>query len=149
MEDYDDSQSYLSHLHAEHNRLELLSKNVANRFDQSSDANWVSRDRPEIAAQLSALKDELSKHIDEEDEGGCVEEAVARVPSLSQAARRIYQESDELKEQLRQVMQIVESGARADAECAFREFSADLRLHEQHEQDLVERGLNHPSDDDD
>ena len=141
MDPHDDSHSYLSHLDSEHKRLELLSQNVANRFANASDVGWERRDRPQIAAQLSALKDELSRHIEEEDFGGCLDEAVARVPSLSESARKIFQENDELKRQLRLVMNLVESGSRADAEISFEKFSADLRLHEQHEHELATRGL--------
>jgi uncharacterized membrane protein YgaE (UPF0421/DUF939 family) len=119
-----------------------LSKNVADRFQQSCDKSWCQTDKPEIAAQLSALKDELSRHIENEDQGGCVDEAVTRVPSLSRTAKLIYQESDELKEQLRQVMELVDIGTRVDAASAFREFAANLRLHERHEEKLVEQGLN-------
>lgn len=144
MNEHADCDSYLSRLRWEHNRLELLSKSIYDRFHRSRESSWYPTDRPEIAARLSALKDELSKHIDEEDQGGCVDEAVARLPSLSFAARRIHEESDELIERLEQVMQVVEFGSREDAGRAFEEFAGHLRLHEQHEEQLSEKGFNSP-----
>ena len=70
------------------------------------------------------------------------------MPSLSDAARRIYREGDELKETLQQVMQLVESGPRHDAERAFQKFASDLRRHEHEEEQLVAKGMNvYPFDD--
>ena len=138
------SQSYLGHLRAEHNRLELLSRNIRDRFMGSRDDSWNRVDRPEIAARLGALQDELAKHIDRENAGGCLEEAVSRLPSLSPSAQKINQENDELKERLQQVMRIVDHGSRADAKSAFLAFATDLQRHERFEEKVVAQGLNAP-----
>jgi hypothetical protein len=138
----DDCQSYLSHLQSEHHRLELLTTNIVDRFTHCDNKSWGRVDRPEIAARLSALKDELAKHIEQESRGGCVDEAVSRMPSLSSFAQKIFHENDELRERLRNVMRLVDEGSRVEAESAFRSFAVDLRLHERHEEKLVEKGLN-------
>lgn len=146
MNDYDDCHSYLNHLRSEHHRLEFLARQVLYCLRQSSDSSWPDHDRAAVAAKLAALKQELLKHIEEEGRGGCVEEAVSRTPSLSDEARRVYQESEELQEDLLCVMQRVEFDSLAEASLSFQEFANSLKFHDEHEERVVEQGMNFPFD---
>lgn len=142
MSGFNESDSYLSHLHSEHCRLDNLTKTIGDRFQQSQDGNWNRIDRPEIAVKLTALKDELSRHIGEEEHGGCIDEAISRLPSLAKEAQQLSVENDELRKTLWQVIHLVESGTRLDAEQAFRRFASQLRSHERHEAQVAEKGMN-------
>ena len=142
MKPYLDGKSFLSRLRAEHGRLDLLTEGVCDRLQRSQNTSWYRLDRPEVAAKLSALKEELARHLAEEQRGGCIDEAVCRLPSLSAAARRLTRDSDQLLLGLEQAMQAVEFGSRTEAEAAVDEFIDFLRLHEKHEVELVEQGLN-------
>ena len=139
---HNECNSYLSHLRSEHRRLEILSRGVREDFERARDDSWYRHDRPQIAARLGALRDEFLKHVDEEEQGGCVDEAVSRLPSLSGAARQVHQESEQLVRRLDSLLEVLETGTRESAWQAYRDFAEHLRLHERHEELLVEKGLN-------
>ena len=147
MDDYADRCSYLNHLRAEHCRLELLAGRVRDQFSLAQESSWLEHDRPAVAAQLAALKQELLKHIDEECRGGCVEEAVSRSPSVAEEAQQVFQENEDLQIFLHHVMQLVEFGSLDEASASFFEFATILKLHEEHEEHVVEKGMNWPLED--
>ncbi len=141
MTHYDRGESYLRHLQAEHRRWEGMSKEVAGCFRRAEEETWARAVKPRVASQLVALRAELSKHLRDEVQGGCVDEALSRLPSLSADAERIIRQNGKLKHQLLRVMQLVEYGSRSEAERAFADFAEELQQHERQEERLVAQGF--------
>lgn len=139
---FNESDSYLSHLRAEHYRLDQLTRSIRDDLSDASEDDWNRVTRPHLAAKLGALKDELSRHIGEEEHGGCIDEAISRLPSLAKEAEQLAQESDELRKSLWQVMHFVDAGTQADAQRSFRAFAGKLIVHERHETQVAEKGMN-------
>lgn len=97
-----------------------------------------------IIDQLAALWDELSRHFAEEEDGGCIEEAVCRCPSMSREAQRLELQHETLLDQLEQLI-VRCCLTTTTGECAdgvkqeFEEFSQQLHMHE----DVENRILQH------
>jgi hypothetical protein len=95
MRDYNECHTYINHLLAEHRRLHSLLRMASSAINQSgapdNDATPV-----DVATILRHAREELQHHFAEEEGGGCLEEAVARCPSLSAEAKRIEAEHPDL-----------------------------------------------------
>ncbi len=137
----DRGDCYLRHLQAEHRRWEGMSKAVAGCFRGADEVTWARSVKPLVTSQLVALRAELSKHLRDETQGGCVDEALSRLPSLSADAKRIIRQNQALRQQLLRVMQLVEYGSRREAEHSFRDFAEALQQHERQEERLVAQGF--------
>ncbi len=141
MKDYGACDSFVRHLHSEHDRLESIASMIQRQFGKTTDEDWEEEVRPQLAGRLAILKAGLLRHMSEEGRG-VIEEAVSRTPSLASEARQIHDESSELKEVLQEVMDHVLLNQRIKAEAIFRRFATDLKRHDQHELEVVQRGMN-------
>lgn len=140
--DYRESEAYLQHLVSDHSRIETIAELIIERLELASDNDWEEIDRPILAAQLMALKAKLFGHISEEEAGGVIDEAVARVPSLYAEAKQVFDENDVLKEELGEIAELVANNDRVQATERFKKFTAELKLHDQHETEVAQKGLN-------
>src|SRR5690606_34426338 len=73
----------LTHLHAEHRRLHRSILDLRKADGEGS---------PELLTLLLELREELGRHFDEEDAGGCFEEAMARCPPVATDVERLTAE---------------------------------------------------------
>ena len=90
---------YVNHLVAEHRRVHKMLKQTRAAIVRSVQPD----NRPSftnIAAVLNKLRQELSAHFREEEEGGCLEEAVTLCPSLTVEEHRIKAEHSEILAEL-------------------------------------------------
>jgi hypothetical protein len=137
---------YVDHLLAEHRRLDrLVSQTLTalpNRESPGS-AEWL----PTMMAGLAAIRQELAQHFREEDEGGCLEEAVAHCPALSLDAGRVAAEHSHLLGDLDELIvrcgKLTQPTAR-DAHILGQELRAvihKLHSHEAHENEIIQRGF--------
>ena len=91
MNENDDCRTYAEHLRIEHSHidrsLEELQHLIANT------AQW-SRENPApaLVAGLVQLREQLAHHFREEEEGGCMEEAQSRSPSLLEDVQTLQAE---------------------------------------------------------
>lgn len=131
---------FVVHMRDEHRRLrELLI-----RIEQ----NWIVADEgsepvaPQLSKSLQELRSELVHHFAEEENGGCLEEAACRCPSLSHDVRRVEGEHVTLLNELDAVIKDVPADADSAAfpkqHEAFKRFTAKLRNHETAENQLLE-----------
>ena len=87
----DDCRTYAEHLRIEHSHidrsLEELQHLIANT------AQWSKENpAPALLAGLVQLREQLAHHFREEEEGGCLEEAQSRSPSLLEDVRTLQAE---------------------------------------------------------
>ena len=137
---------YVDHLLAEHRRLDhLISRTVATlpSWEDTDAATWL----PGMIAGLTAIRDELAHHFQEEEAGGCLEEAVAYCPGLSSEVTDI--EADHVKlladvdELIQRARQLTAPTAR-DAHVLGQELQVvvqELRVHEVQENRIMQRGF--------
>src|SRR5262245_65770630 len=82
MQSESEERIYVEHLTAEHRRLDQHIHQTLARlpdWEQRDSANWIT----ELLAGLAAIRQELVRHFEEEEGGGCLEEAVAHCPGLA------------------------------------------------------------------
>lgn len=145
MRDYKECHTYINHLLAEHRRLHGLLRMASAAINQSGspdrDASPV-----DVANILRHAREELQHHFAEEEGGGCLEEAVARCPSLSAEAKRIEAEHPELLCELDRLIaqadddkQTVEN--HIELRHRFDDLRRQLQAHEAAENALLRQGF--------
>ena len=144
MRDYEECRPYVEHLLAEHRRLHsmLTRAKRAIRSDGGSTLGWAWR----TYAILSQVRDELRQHFEEEEGGGCMDEAVSRCPRLAAELRRIEAEHPEILLSLDRLIADVMDGTnsvedRATLSHQFDELCRQLHAHEAAENELLRRGF--------
>ncbi len=135
----------LSHVLAEHRDLFHLLLSVRSAL---ANAGPPTPDRrSDVLHSMHHLRDHLADHFAQEEQGGFLEEAVARIPRLSAAVRSILGQHSLLLANLDRVIEDLEaapadSGAWARANHDFEAFSARMTAHERSENAVVQSGYN-------
>jgi predicted nuclease with TOPRIM domain len=139
----DSCHAYVEHLQHEHSRLNELLLHLAGEVDQLTAARQprVALDR--FAERLADLRQRLQSHFAEEEEGGCLEEAVSRCPSLTGNAAEIVGEHPRLDEMLQQLILQTHAPAvlPADVQRDYRSFAEKLHAHETAESRLLQKAF--------
>jgi hypothetical protein len=145
MPEYDDYRCYVDHLIAEHRRLHrmvrLARAAIVGKYGPDQDATSA-----DIVRVLRQMKDELTHHFTEEEEGGCLDEAVSRCPSLSTDARRLEAEHPQILEHVdRLIAQALDSGQSVEKQVMlqreFDELCQQLHAHEAAENILLRKAF--------
>ena len=105
---------------------------------------------PEVAsliACLASLRDHLREHFSQEERGGFLEEAVARMPRLSHAVGAIVAQHPALLAELDKIIVSLPSSVETaaswqEAGQAFAAFTAHMMAHERSENAVVQEGYN-------
>jgi hypothetical protein len=138
---------YVDHMLAEHRRLDqLVRRTMASipGWEEADAAGWL----PRMQAGLQEIRTELAHHFRKEEEGGCLEEAVARCPQLSVDVGHIEAEHRELLASLDDLIgrcRTLGATTAAQAQVLDAEFRAvvhKLRAHEARENRVMQRGFN-------
>lgn len=141
----DECKTYVDHLLAEHRRLHRLLRHVrqtiAGRVD-AAPADWQRG----IVKVLRDLRGTLQCHFADEEEGGCLEQAVSFRPALAGDMQRIEEEHPRLLAHVDRLIAQVEDGDATPAEhvaltIAFDDLCRELDTHEAAENDILRRGL--------
>ena len=136
----EERDTFVGHFLSEHRRLH---KQLA-----SARSNLQKSDTPlsAIVQQLHDLRRELAHHFAEEEDGGCMEEAVVLVPRLAEELERLKREHVLLLSRLEELIQrceaITDSTSRTCFCQEFEQFLSMLRRHEADENRLVQTGFN-------
>jgi len=141
MRDYWECQAYVGHLRAEHTRVHQLIQEV--QTDLAAAA--AGRDRERVVRHLQRLRDELARHFEMEEDGGCLEDAACRCPRLSAEITRIEHEHPLL---LRMLERLIDRAATSDIGCntadfveAFHRLVKTVQAHEVAENRVVEEAF--------
>lgn len=137
-----DSRAFVVHLRDEHRRLNEATRDLESELAEQAlhSARKVNKN---VTDSLRRLRNRLAQHFLEEEEGGCIEEAVARCPTLSTEAFNLEHEHRDLLAELDQL--IAQSGEQPELPqlaTRYQTFATRLRIHEAHENKLLERGFN-------
>jgi hemerythrin-like domain-containing protein len=146
-----DCLAYAGHLQAEHRvlhkRLRDLQAELNSVTKTKLDAAMLER-MTQVGQQLV---DELAGHFREEEEGGCMDYAVSRVPGLAVEVRDLEAEHPQLLASMRYMLaqlRLAQPGelSVADFKQQFDAFVVRMLAHEARESRVVERGFNLPFD---
>jgi hypothetical protein len=146
MVDVNESRPYVAHLRAEHRRLDAAVRIIQGLFPASAVGSASFPSGEQLRQRLIALRDELERHFAEEEQGGCIEEAVCRCPSLSPKALELRLQHPILLEQLQRIIrrsEVVESLPRGGegVERGFADFAEKLRGHEDAENRILQQAF--------
>lgn len=135
----------LAHVLAEHRDLFHLMLSVRSAFAAAGPP--TPDRRAALIASLHQLRQHLANHFAQEEQGGFLEESVARVPRLSAAVRSILGQHPALLAELDRVIEDLEAvptvpDAWASADQGFEVFSAHMAAHERSENAVVQEGYN-------
>jgi hypothetical protein len=137
--------AYLTHLRAEHRRLQQCLRRIEQQWIDC-EVPRLAEIIPQVIEDLEILRAELADHFEEEESGGCLEEAVSRQPSLSHEAIRLEHEHPVMLEQvdllivkLKEVSGPIQSADEAKED--FRRFAEQLHAHEAAENRILEESF--------
>jgi hypothetical protein len=91
MNENDDCRTYVEHLRIEHSHIDQALEQLQHLLAGAAD--WSKENpAPELLARLIQLREQLTHHFREEEEGGCMEEARSRSPCLSEDVQLLQAE---------------------------------------------------------
>ena len=142
----EECQPYVEHLTRDHRRLHEVLTQTEHALAEAARRQDLAQDGQEIAKQLSDLRDELSRHYAEEDEGGCMEEAQVRCPSIAAEVKRVQAEHPALRLAMDLLVAKAAKLAKTPSDWAelrrdFEEISTKLRYHEAAENRILLYGF--------
>lgn len=145
---YEEVYAFATHMRAEHRRLHECVEQIEQQWreQKAGPADFA----PRLASSLESLGGELARHFEEEENGGCLEEAVSRQPSLSQETRRLEHEHGEMLGLVRGLVGRLRTLPRGDSieriETDYHHFVETLQDHEAAEDRILAEGLGVPID---
>jgi hypothetical protein len=142
--DFEDFMAYVTHLRAEHKRLREWLLSIEQQWP--NECPCTDKAIFSLLDNLRALRGELAHHFEEEERGGCLEEAVSHQPSLSHEATQLEHEHPVLLEQLDQMIEKLSAVSSAmestgTIEKNFRRFAEQLHAHEIAENRILEESF--------
>lgn len=135
----------LGHLLGQHRDLHARLLALRADFAAAHDANPPSAKA--VRDRLLELRDHLRDHFVQEEQGGFLEESIARMPRLSVAAREVVAEHPRLLAELDTLLdklpaRDVRDASWDDAALGFAAFTEHLLAHERNENAVVQQGYN-------
>jgi iron-sulfur cluster repair protein YtfE (RIC family) len=135
----------LGHLLGQHR--DLHARLLALRADFAPDHDAGHAPVKAIRDRLLELRDHLREHFVQEEQGGFLEESIARMPRLSVAAREVVAEHPRLLAELDTLVdklptQDVRDDSWDEAVHGFAAFTEHLLAHERNENAVVQQGYN-------
>ncbi|MBI1903447.1 MAG: hemerythrin domain-containing protein, partial [Planctomycetia bacterium] len=126
--------------HQELNRELRTVQSLLHKETEPSDVQHAAA----AAAELKALRARLARHFTEEEQGGCIEEAVCRQPQLAGRARELEKQHPELLAELDRIIGLVDRPQPVPpaALARFDAFLRTLLTHEAEENRIVSQGFN-------
>ena len=134
----------MGHLLAQHRELHDLLVEARDAFAATNHATAA------VAAahhRLTSLRKHLVRHFSQEEEGGFLEESLARMPRLAAAAREVLAEHPDLLGELDGLLETltardIDGGVWRQAGHDFEVFASHLLAHERNENAVVQQGYN-------
>lgn len=138
---------YIGRLHREHRHINDRVNRIHSFLEQLTARLPTAAEIHQLTLELKGLYAELERHFDEEEQGGCIEDAVSRNPKLADEANRLFAEHAALLAQLsnlcRQLdenVEVVQSVSKVAGD--FRVFADALQTHEAFENSILHQGHN-------
>jgi hypothetical protein len=144
----DDCFAYANYLEAEHRRLQQIIRSAQDAFAGSLELaeSQLGDHRHALIERLTDLRQQLDRHFEQEEQGGCIEEAVTYRPALAPLAKSLEAEHaallDDLDQLIRCLGRHVSGQDWVELVRRFDQFAETVRAHEAAESDILQRGFN-------
>lgn len=134
----------MGHLLAQHRELHDL---LVEARDAFAAANHATAAVAAAHHRLTSLRKHLVRHFSQEEEGGFLEESLARMPRLAAAAREVLAEHPDLLGELDGLLETlpardIDAAVWRQAGHDFEVFASHLLAHERNENAVVQQGYN-------
>lgn len=140
MRDFNDCKAIVDHMCAEHAQLHRTVQAIETELHAHE-----TRDPGLIRNAMEQLRDALVHHFEEEESGGCLEEAACRCPSLAHDVTIIEREHPVILKLLDQLIARAKRGCdecgNADFVESFVRFAKTMRTHESAETRILEQAF--------
>jgi len=149
MNGYDDCRTYVEHLRIEHSHIDHSLEELQHLL--ANTAQWSQENpAPALLARLVQLREQLAHHFREEEEGGCLEEAQSRSPSLSEDVRTLQVEHAGFLTALdgmiaKAELLVKEPNDLQGLQMTFKDFLQQLHAHEAEENRILLFGFGSPA----
>lgn len=145
MRDFRECRPYIEYLLAEHRRLHQMLLR-ADRSIAHGKETIGGKDGMLTLRTLQKIRHELARHFEAEEEGGCLEEALAFCPQMAPEMAQIMAEHPRLLAELdRLIIEAADDAGKVRNRVLLRrdfdEFCRDLEAHERAENELLRRGF--------
>ena len=140
MTDPEECAAYAEHLHHEHSRLNRLLLEIGHEMARLGRPDAEQGLPERLKTRLTDLSGQLKAHFAEEEEGGCLEEAVTRSPSLAADVKTVLEEHQVLARLLHTLLaQVSDPAAQpADLSATWQTFYTKIQAHEAAETRLLQ-----------
>ena len=141
----------LGHILAEHHELFAQITAVRTAFADPDacgpDESRCAACRATVLASLHIVREHLRSHFAHEEEGGFLEESIARMPRLAANANVILSQHPALLAEVDAVISKLSTGDRSQAVwkqagCDFESFATHIMSHEKLENSVIQDGYN-------
>lgn len=142
--DFDECRAYVTHVLTEHQRLHALLDDARSTIAQTrADGKNQSS---EVVQVLRQIRGELQQHFTEEEEGGCLDEAVSRLPRLAAEVDRIEAEHPDLLRRLDRLIEMASDSEKMTKDRPLfdqelNNFYQGIHAHEGAENRLLQQGF--------
>lgn len=137
---------FLQQALSEHRELERLVGEVRCRLaapvDQASELDYK-----DALAQIAKLRERLESHFEQEEAGGCFDEAVSRLPRIAPQAASLQKQHGQFVRTVNEILRVEPDGQdwrnhwkRLQTE--FERFAKKLEAHENAENEILGRAFN-------
>jgi len=135
--------AYLKHLQAEHHRLNCALLEIRHWLEASWPTTQPDAPQDFLIGRLEGLLMELRSHFAEEEQGGCLEEALARCRSVGPNVQVLMAEHPALTTALEELIARLKCRTIDRATCRrlLEDFAARLKAHECAENSLLQFAL--------
>lgn len=134
----------MGHILAQHR--ELHAQMLAVKACLAAVGPWDAARAAAARESLVALRDHLRSHFAREEQGGFLEESIARMPRLAAPTRRVMAEHPALLAELGGLIETLEAGdsatVRGRLAAGCEQFMQHLLEHERSENAIVQEGYN-------
>lgn len=126
MRDFAECQAFVEHLRTEHKHVHEAVAKVRHDLHQTDSPSEPAR----VREDLQRLRRTLVDHFAEEDQGGCLEEAVSHAPQLSTEVAKIEHEHATILKLIDRLIARCGDCVTEDFRESFRTFANVLQAHE-------------------
>lgn len=147
MDASDPRGGWTEHVESEHQQLRRAILDRRRAFNAPADQGLTSDLVAVVSPKLMAYRDSMREHFAMEEEGGYMDEAVARLPSLSHNADKLMAEHKPLMAAIERIIARLQGNSLSATEwneCCddFKKFSEQVAVHEANENWLLHHGFN-------
>jgi len=135
------------HIQRQHQELQKLVRAIGHLFSHQPEGTSLGNFANEARHALAELRHHLAEHFTQEEDGGYLEEAVARVPRLGTCVAMLEKQHPELLAEIDRVIacaavQPATAEQRQQIGADFARFARNLLRHEDIENRMLQEGFN-------